>query len=198
MLLALILLGTGAQRVASQHPPATPPLQFKMMVTGYSDGDWIPVQYTCGVSDGSSPEVQWTDPPKGTLSLALIFHDTDAVPGRGAMDVTHWTLWNIPANTAQLPANFRPDTSPDGIQQGKNVQGVNGYQPPCPPAGAGTHHYVFELYAVDTKLNLPAGSSREDLLKAMDDHVIGKATHVGIFGQGIDPETWRWGITKLK
>jgi phosphatidylethanolamine-binding protein (PEBP) family uncharacterized protein len=57
--------------------------------------------------------------------------------------------------------------------------------------GARPHHYIFELYALNTKLDLPAGSSRADLLKAMDTHVIGKASIVGIFGRGIDPETWR-------
>ena len=85
------------------------------------------------------------------MSFALIFHDTDAAPAKGAMDVTHWILWNIPASATQLPAGVQPDTSPDGIQQGKNVRGVNGYQPPCPPVGARPHHYVFELYALDAK-----------------------------------------------
>ena len=110
--------------------------------------------------------------------------------GRDPLD-----LWNIPANATQLPAGVQPDTSPDGIQQGKNIRGVNGYQPPCPPVGVRPHHYIFELYALDTKLDLAAGSSRADLLKAMDGHVIGKASFVGIFGQGIDEKTWRWKIT---
>ena len=90
------------------------------------------------------------------MSFALIFHDTDAAPGKGAMDVTHWILWNIPASATQLPAGVQPDASPDGIEQGKNIRGVNGYQPPCPPVGARPHHYIFELYALDTKLDLPA------------------------------------------
>ncbi len=60
------------------------------------------------------------------------------------MDVTHWILWNIPAGAGQLSAGVQPDSAPDGIQQGKNVRGVNGYQPPCPPTGARPHHYVFE------------------------------------------------------
>jgi phosphatidylethanolamine-binding protein (PEBP) family uncharacterized protein len=64
-----------------------------------------------------------------------------------------------------------------------NIRKVNGYQPPCPPPGANPHHYIFEIYALDTKLDLPAGSPRTDLLKAMDGHVIGKATYVGIFGR---------------
>lgn len=196
VLLILMSLATGTEKIAAQQQAAPPPSKFKMM-TVYDDGDWIPLQYTCGVTDGSSPRLQWGDTPAGTMSFALIFHDTDAAPGKGAMDVTHWILWNIPGNATQLPASVQPDTSPDGIQQGKNVRGVNGYQPPCPPPGARPHHYLFELYALDSKLDLPVGSSRADLLKALDGHVIGKTSVVGIFGQGIDDKTWRWGITPL-
>jgi phosphatidylethanolamine-binding protein (PEBP) family uncharacterized protein len=61
---------------------------------------------------------------------------------------------------------------------GVNIRKVNGYQPPCPPPGAAPHHYIFEIYALDTTLALPAGSPRADLLKAMDGHLIGKATSV--------------------
>jgi Raf kinase inhibitor-like YbhB/YbcL family protein len=196
-LLALLLaVSIGAEKIAAQQPSAPPPSKFKVMSV-YADGDWIPVQYTCGVTDGASPAVQWSDSPQGTMSFALIFHDTDAAPAKGAADVTHWILWNIPANATQLLASVTPDTSPDGIQQGKNVRGVNGYRPPCPPAGARPHHYVFEVYALDTKLDLQAGASRDDLLKAMNGHVVGKATIVGIFGQGTDDKSWRWGTAKL-
>ena len=189
----LLAAGTESAHAQQQMPP---PSKFKM-ASAYADTDWIPVQYTCGVSDGASPGVQWSDAPEGTMSFAVIFHDTDAAPAKNAMDVTHWILWNIPANAVQLSAGMPPDATPDGIQQGKNIRGVNGYQPPCPPPGALPHHYIFEIYALDTKLGLAAGSSRADLLKAMDGHVIGKASFVGIFGQGIDDKTWRWGITPL-
>lgn len=194
--LLLASLVIGPVKVTAEQQPASTPAALKM-TSVYSDGDWIPVQYTCGVSEGSSPAVQWMDAPQGTMSLALILHDTDAAPGNGVMDVTHWILWNIPASATQLASAVQPDTSPNGIQQGKNVRGVNGYQPPCPPVGARPHHYIFELYALDTKLDLPVGSSRVDLLRAMDGHVIGKASLVGIFGQGIDDKAWRWGIAKL-
>jgi Raf kinase inhibitor-like YbhB/YbcL family protein len=190
MLMVLMLAAMGTEKAAGQQAAPPPPSKFTMTTSAYADGDWIPAQYACGVPEGTSPGVQWSNPPDGTMSFALIFHDADAAPGKGSMDVTHWLLWNIAANAAQLPASVKPDTSPDGIQQGKNIRGVNGYQPPCPPVGARPHHYIFELYALDTKLDLPAGSSRSDLLKAMESHVIGKASFVGIFGRGIDPETW--------
>ena len=196
VLLALMLVLIGAEFVAAQKQNTPPPSKFKMATTAFFDDDWIPVQYTCGVSDSSSPGVQWSDAPQGTMSFALIFHDTDAAPGKGSMDVTHWILWNIPAFATQLSGRILPDTSPDGIQQGKNIRGANGYQPPCPPPGALPHHYVFELYALDSKLSLAAGTTRADLLKAMDGHVVGKASIVGIFRQNIDDKTWRWGTAK--
>lgn len=190
-----MLLLMNAEKVVAQQSAAPAASKFTIG-SAYADGDWIPVQYTCGVPNGSSPPVQWSEPPQGTVSMALIFHDTDAAPDKGVMDATLWILWNIPASSPQISAGVQPDASPDGIQQGKNLRVINGYQPPCPPVGAKPHHYVFELYALDAKLDLKTGSSRADLLKAMEGHVIGKATHVGVFGQGIDEETWRWGTTK--
>jgi Raf kinase inhibitor-like YbhB/YbcL family protein len=191
--LASSLLLVAGKESARAQQPTPPPSKFKL-TSVYADTDWIPVQYTCGVSDPGSPELQWSDAPQGTVSFALIFHDTDAAPGKGAMDVTHWILWNIPADAVQLAAGLPPGASPDGIQQGKNIRGVSGYLPPCPPAGARPHHYVFELYALDAKLDPPAGANRDDLLKAMDGHVIGKASLVGIFRQNIDDKSWRWPV----
>jgi Raf kinase inhibitor-like YbhB/YbcL family protein len=113
----------------------------------------------------------------------MIMHDTDAAPMKGVMDVTHWIFWGIPASATSVPAGIKPDSSPNGIVQGVNIRKVNGFQPPCPPPGATPHHYIFEIYALDSTLDLAAGSSRADLLKAMDGHVIGKATYVGLFGR---------------
>ena len=196
VIVILIAVVAGAGFAGAQQQAAPPPSKFKLMTSAYGDDDWIPVHYTCAVSDAGSPGVQWSDAPSGAASFALIFHDTDAAPAKGAMDVTHWILWNIPGSATHLAPGLKPDASPDGIQQGKNVRGVNGYRPPCPPPGARPHHYIFELYALDAKLNLAAGSSRADLLNAMDGHVIGKATVVGIFGQNVDAEKWPWGTTK--
>src|ERR1700704_5861829 len=91
------------------------------------------------------------------------------------------------AEGSMIPTEFScadPNAaSPAGIVQGKNIRNVNGYQPPCPPPGATPHHYIFEIYALDTKLDLMPGSARADLLKAMDGHVVGKATYFGLYGR---------------
>jgi Raf kinase inhibitor-like YbhB/YbcL family protein len=178
-----LLLAAATLDCAAQQPPAPPPSKFKLTVTAYTEGSQIPSQYTCADPNVSSPGLQWINPPANTASYAVIFHDTDAAPAKGSMDVTHWTLWNIAGSADQLPANIKVDASPDGIVQGKNIRGNNGYQGPCPPPGATPHHYIYEIYALDQKLDLPAGASRVDLLKAMDGHVIGKATYVGLFSR---------------
>jgi Raf kinase inhibitor-like YbhB/YbcL family protein len=176
-----LLLGIGS--AAAQQQQAPPPSKFKLASGAFSDGGQIPSQFSCADSNASSPALQWSNPPAGAMSFAVIMHDTDAAPQKGTMDVTHWIFWNIPASATSVAAGVKADSSPDGIVQGKNIRNVNGFQPPCPPPGAAPHHYVFEIYAIDTKLDLPVGSGRADLLKAMDGHVIGKATSVGLFGR---------------
>jgi Raf kinase inhibitor-like YbhB/YbcL family protein len=178
------LLVAGVVSVAAQQPATPPPpSKFKLMSSAYSEGSMIPTQYSCADPNAASPALSWTNPPAATVSFAVIMHDTDAAPMKGVMDVTHWIFWNVPATSAAVAAAVKPDSSPDGIVQGVNIRKVNGYQPPCPPPGATPHHYIFEIYALDTKLDLPAGSSRADLLKAMDGHVIGKSTYIGMFGR---------------
>ena len=182
--LLAFLFAAGTARVAAQQtatPP--PPSKFKLSSSAYTEGSMIPTQYSCADPNAASPALSWSNPPNNTASFAVIFHDTDAAPMKGVMDVTHWIFWGIPASSTSIPAGIKPDSSPNGIVQGKNIRSVNGFQPPCPPPGATPHHYIFEIYALDTTLDLPAGSPRADLLKAMDGHVIGKATYVGVYGR---------------
>ena len=52
-----------------------------------------------------------------------------------------------------------------------------------PGAGAAGpyHHYTFELFALDTKLDLTPDATRADVLKAIDGHILGKAVLIGRF-----------------
>jgi hypothetical protein len=182
--LAIALTTAGITSASAQQQAAPPPpSKFKLMSPSYSEGSMIPTQYSCADPNAGSPALQWSNPPAVAMSFAVIFHDSDAAPNKGSMDVTHWIFWNIPASSTAVAAGVKVDASPDGIVQGKNVRGVNGFQPPCPPLGATPHHYTFEMYALDSKLDLPAGATRADLLKAMDGHVVGKATYAGLFGR---------------
>ena len=169
--------------LAQQQAAPPPPSKFKLMSPSYAEGSMIPTQYSCADPNAGSPALQWSNPPAAAMSFAVIFHDSDAAPNKGSMDVTHWIFWNIPATSTAVAAGVKVDATPDGIVQGKNIRGVNGFQPPCPPPGATPHHYTFEMYSLDAKLDLPAGATRADLLKAMDGHVVGKATYAGLFGR---------------
>jgi Raf kinase inhibitor-like YbhB/YbcL family protein len=183
VLVFMVVAGTAS--VAAQQPaaPPPPPSKFQLKSSAYTEGSMIPTQYSCADPNAASPALSWMNAPAAAASFAIVMHDTDAAPMKGVMDVTHWIFWNIPATSTSVAAGVKPDSSPDGIVQGSNVRKVNGFQPPCPPPGATPHHYIFEIYALDAKLDLPAGSARADLLKAMDGHVIGKATYVGLFGR---------------
>jgi Raf kinase inhibitor-like YbhB/YbcL family protein len=181
--LASLLVAGAASIVAQQPATPPPPSKFKLMSSAYAEGSMIPTQFSCADPNAASPALSWTNPPANTVSFAIVMHDTDAAPMKGVMDVTHWIFWGIPGTSTSVAAGVKPDSMPDGIMQGVNIRKVNGYQPPCPPPGATPHHYIFEIYALDSKLDLPAGSARADLLKAMDGHVIGKSTYVGLFGR---------------
>lgn len=145
---------------------------FILSSSAFQDGKPIPASFTCK-GDNSNPPLNIIGTPTDAKSLALILHDPDAVSG----DFTHWLMWDIPSSTNGINAH----SVPVGAVQGPNGIGDNQYMGPCPPAGTGTHHYIFELYALDTILNLPPQTTREELQKAIADHTIAKSQLVGLF-----------------
>jgi Raf kinase inhibitor-like YbhB/YbcL family protein len=137
----------------------------------FKESEEIPKQYTCK-GDNVSPPLNITGVPSGTKSLALIMHDPDAI----GSDFTHWLMWDIPTNTKAIAAN----SVPVGALQGSNGYDNTSYAGPCPPAGSGTHRYIFELYALGNTLNLTSAASRGDLQEAMKDHVLAQSTLTGL------------------
>jgi Raf kinase inhibitor-like YbhB/YbcL family protein len=172
----------GAQdkgKAKGKGPNIPPPI--KLTITGFNDGQEIPQKYTCAVPSAVSPAMSWTDVPAGTATFAMIFHDPDPVLGKGTGDVLHWAIFNIPGTARSLPEGVATKAElEDGTRQPNNLGGNPGYMGPCPPPPA-PHHYTFEFYALDTKLDIPATSSRDDLLKAMNGHVLAKAVYIGMF-----------------
>jgi Raf kinase inhibitor-like YbhB/YbcL family protein len=133
----------------------------------------IPPHYTCD-GDNVSPPLQWENVPEGTQGFALIVEDPDAPGG----DFTHWILYNLPPSLRWLPEDVRRDQIlPNGAMQGRNSFQRIGYGGPCPPGG--THNYAFRLYALDVLLELPAAATKEDLLEAMQGHVLAEAQMIG-------------------
>ena len=125
-----------------------------------------------------------TETPKELQTYAVIFHDIENATARGTTDTLHWSMFNIPGTAKGLPEGLGAGDLPDGSRNGPgiNARGGNPGSYFGPGAGPGPfHHYVFEFYALDTKLDLPATTTRDELLKAMEGHVIGKAAYVGRF-----------------
>ncbi len=144
--------------------------------TSFQDGSQIPAQYTCS-GEGLSPQLAWSAPPARTASLALIVTDPDAP--RGVF--THWVLYDLPVGMRTLTEGV-PGVGllVDGAHQGRNDFGEIGYGGPCPPPGS-PHHYIFTLYALDIKLNLPVGETRAQVEAAMQGHILAKGRLIGLF-----------------
>jgi hypothetical protein len=180
--LAAALALTAGSAYAQNKGGGGIPSPLKITVSGYSDGGDIPEKYTCAAKPpGGSPQIEWSGAPAGTMSFALIFHDGDVHPGKSFDDVTHWIAWDIPASATSLSADQKTEAEmPDGMRQGKNIAQRIGYMGPCPPAGL-PHHYVIEIYALDSKLDLAAGSTRDDLQKALSGHILASGVYNGVF-----------------
>ena len=181
-----------AQTPAAGRAPA-PRRLFWVTSSAFSDGGQVPMKYS-GRGDNKSPafEFHWnlgTEPgsaPDTLKTYAVIFHDIENSSNKTAVDTLHWTAFNIPGTAKGLPEGLGSGDLPDGTRNGPGIAAMRGGAPAYfgPGAGPGTvHHYVFEFYALDTKLDLPASTTRDELLKAMDGHVVGKTAYFARFPQ---------------
>lgn len=145
--------------------------------SAFTHGAMIPKEYTCDGKD-ISPPLSWSDPPEKTQSFALIMDDPDAPMGTWV----HWVIYNIPATARGLPGGVPKDADlPDGSRQGRNSWRKIGYGGPCPPSG--THRYFFKLYALDIVLTLASGATKDELLKAMEGHILANAELMGRYAR---------------
>jgi hypothetical protein len=161
----------------------------------------IPLRYTQAGPE-VSPQIQWANVPTGTQSFVLIFHDADTLVNNSTDGLLHWMVWNIPATMGNLPQG-----QPDGfeLENGIRQMSVSGsrYRGPGAPAAGPIHHYILELYALDTMLDIkvPPQAPQENyctatvttncvpstqmirtsIMQAMVGHIRGKAAYVGLF-----------------
>jgi len=149
-----------------------PEVGLQIISPVFRDGSAIPPQYTCKGQNVNPPLNIFNVPPKAQ-SLALVMHDPDAPSG----DYTHWLVWDIPTSIETII----PNSIPVGAAQGTNDSGAIGYMGPCPPPATGPHRYVFDLYALDTSLGLESGQNRQQLVRAMQGHVLVTASLTGLF-----------------
>jgi Raf kinase inhibitor-like YbhB/YbcL family protein len=156
-----------------------------LTTTGWQDGGMIPNKYTQAVQMPVSPALTWANAPAGTQSFVLHFHDPDVALNGTTNDQVHWLVWNIPATTTSFGEGMPSGaTLPDGSRQISASGQV--YRGPGAPATGPYHHYTFEIYALDIKLDtIEHGANEQEtrtkVLAAMQGHVRGKAVMVGLF-----------------
>ena len=166
---------------------ATKPMT--LTIPGFPDGGQIPVKFSqaaegAAPGEGTSPAIAWANTPAGTQSFVLNMRDMDVARNKTTDDQAHWVVWNIPATATGLPEGVpKGSQRPDGSFQISATGPV--YRGPGAPATGPQHHYMFEIYALDTKLDVqPAADAfetRANVMKAMQGHVLGKAVYGGLF-----------------
>lgn len=175
----MLVLGFAACAAQEEAPPASveeSPMSIELSSPAFADGDAIPAKYSCDGED-VSPPLQWRNVPQGAQSLALIMDDPDAPRGTWV----HWVLYDIPPETGELPENVAPDDFLPGGSQGNSSWNRIGYGGPCPPGGS--HRYFFKLYALDALLNLDPGATKEQLLAAMEGHILAQGELMGTYAR---------------
>jgi len=143
---------------------------MKLTSKEFKHNGLIPAKFSCQGED-INPELIIDAIPKEAQSLALIVDDPDAPMGMWV----HWVVYDIPV-IPRIEENSIPG------KQGINDFGRKDYGGPCPPSG--THRYFFKIYALDEKLNLAEGINKQELEKAMQEHILDKAELIGLYKKG--------------
>jgi Raf kinase inhibitor-like YbhB/YbcL family protein len=181
----IVLIGSSCARqpIIVPHQPTNPgptrqaaTPQIQVTSTAFKEGKAIPRQFTCqGIN--ISPPLEWTPTPHAK-TIAIIANDPDAPAG----EWTHWLVYNLPAATMGLIENMPAEEKvAGGGMQGKNDFGKTAYGGPCPPKG--THRYFFKVYALDTEVALKSGAAKDQLLKAIEGHILAQGQLMGTFAK---------------
>jgi len=185
-MIAVFMIALAAQAPGGQAPGGPP---MTLTIAAFPDGGQIPVKYSqaapgAAPGEGTSPALSWTNVPAGTQSFVLNMRDMDVARNKTTEDQAHWVVWNIPATATGMPEGVPKGSQlPDGSYQISATGPM--YRGPGAAATGPMHHYMFELYALDTKLDVqPAADAfetRTNVMKAMQGHVLGKAVYGGLF-----------------
>ena len=169
------------------QPPRTPartPLRVMSLSASFADGGMIPARHAQTGRD-VSPALSWRGAPDSVRSFVLLVHDADAALADGIDDTLHWLVWNIPGTATALPEGIGSGAQQANGMRQISVSGPYYRGPAAPPTGP-AHHYLFELYALDTMLNVPAtgmspAATRDAVVRAMAGHVRAKGVLVGLY-----------------
>jgi len=183
------LLSAQDKGKGGQAKGGAPPPPMTLTIPGFPDGGQIPVKFSqaapgVATGEGTSPAMSWANVPAGTLSLFLNMHDMDLARNKTTDDQAHGVLWNIPPTATGLPEGVAKGSPlPDGSFQISATGPM--YRGPGAPANGPFHHYVFDLYALDIKLDVKPTSdafeTRTEVMKAIQGHIVAKAVYGGLF-----------------
>lgn len=148
-------------------------LTMKLIIHGINKEGNLDRKYTCD-GENTSPAIQWRDVTDKAKSLVLIVEDPDAPHG----SFVHWVLFNIPVHLGEIPEGAQ---HVKGSVAGINDFGTIGYGGACPPHGDKPHRYIFKLFALNTELNLPAGSTKNKVETTMKHHIIAGAEIIATY-----------------
>tara|TARA_R110002073_G_scaffold214184_5_gene374607 strand:- start:575 stop:1132 length:558 start_codon:yes stop_codon:yes gene_type:complete len=145
----------------------------------------VPEEYTA-YSENKSIDLNWSNLPAGTVQLALICDDPEVVTiGMMPTPFPHWVAYNIPASASGLPEDMTKDAVVTGVPGLEGmINGLNGtrragYFGPRPPVNGHLHAYHFRVYAIDSDLDLAEGLNKDELLAAIDGHVLATGMLMG-------------------
>ena len=189
MILVMSAIPVAAQAPAGQRGGAPAAPAMTLTVSGFADGGQIPVKFSqaaegAAPGEGTSPAIAWGNTPAGTQSFMLNVRDMDVARNKTTDDQAHWVVWNLPGTATGLPEGVpKGSQRPDGSNQISATGAM--YRGPGAPATGPQHHYMFEIYALDAKLDVqPAADAfetRANVMKAMQGHILGKAVYGGLF-----------------
>jgi|SRR6185312_6961355 len=153
-------------------------MTFQLTSPAFQNRSTVPARYTCSGED-LSPPFEWTEPPAGTQSFALVCEDPDAPGGT----FHHWAAFDIPGDWRTLPEGLAPaDQQVSGLRQATNDFGRSGYGGPCPPRGHGVHHYHFRLLALGVpRLDVAGRTTCARVAALARGHALGSAELIGLF-----------------
>lgn len=148
--------------------------------SAFQSGTFIPPLFALE-GENISPPLEWSDGPEGTKSYVIVMEDPDVAQNP---PFVHWLIYDLPSHITKLPEGIPPApelAQPAGTLQGKNDRGSLGYIGPNPPTQDPIHHYYFQIFALDTKLDLPIGATRKEVLDAIQGHVLASGFLIGLY-----------------
>lgn len=168
----------GDAHLAWQHPQLQSEASLSLTSSAFADGAAMSAPQAAAATGGEnrSPPLAWSGVPATALQLALIVEDPDAPLPR---PVVHAVIAGIDPQLDGLAEDAL--RAPSTLKLGKAFLGRIGYSGPAPVPGHGPHRYLFQLFALDRRLSLPAAPTRAQLVAAMAGHVVARGRLVGCY-----------------